>query len=122
MAPNEVSARPVNRNAPARERGSRTAPIIATALIVPVAGVLFFMFGLSAMAFDSCDSTADCPQAAAAVHRATLTGLASIPVALTSWLWPRARRYDAWRWAHLALYVAVVVTSVGLFVDMPAGR
>ncbi|MFF7245685.1 hypothetical protein ACFZBU_17465 [Embleya sp. NPDC008237] len=91
-------------------------------MTVPVASVHFALLGLSAMAFDSCDSAADCPAAGAAVNRAALVAVVAVPVALTSWLWPDTRTYNRHRWAHLGAYVALAGTSAGLFLTVPVGR
>ncbi|WP_331771683.1 hypothetical protein OG948_49760 (plasmid) [Embleya sp. NBC_00888] len=123
MTPHEASLRSVHHaGTPASRRGSPAAPIIATILTVPVAGAHLFLFGLSAMAFDSCNSAADCPEATAAVNRAAWLAVASVPVALTSWLWPHKPRFNRYRVAHLGVYLVLAGTAGALFVTVPVGR
>ncbi|MGW0662152.1 hypothetical protein [Streptodolium elevatio] len=100
------------------------APILTTVLAVPASVLLLIMFGLSAMAFDSCEPPTEttCPAATAAIERAVEFALLTLLPLILVWVWPRSARFNTVRWIMAAAYVAVVMTAVTMFLNIPAGR
>lgn len=105
-----------------RARRWALAPIITTVLAVPASLLLLLCAALSPMALDPCESSAQCPEATAAIERAvTVSALTLIPV-IAVWLWPRTPRFTAARWITAAVYVGMVFVALSLFGDIPGGR
>ncbi|WP_436776299.1 hypothetical protein [Yinghuangia sp. YIM S09857] len=115
---------PIEINRPRKSRFWMVAPIATTLLAVPASLVLFWLFAISSMAFDSCETPVEtsCPEASAALDRAAEFGLLSLLPLILVWTWPRSRRFDWVRWFFAAAYVGVVATSALLIMDVPSGK